>query len=212
MDSAAAHPSFNHFADYDHGADSGPGSSSAHGTCFGLGRCFFWPIFARAGLSEKLPTADQLLEAFTRHSNWRPEPIGAWQDALQSWLETLSDPVPLAPDWRDRFHLDQRLGSWNANIQRAGDLVESTAFNPANCLRIFDLLLRPEPQKRAAGALQRDAIRLMAPHLLQLPINPLPTSERVKRVAQRLIGPKIARRLRPLKKLLKRSVPRQLWR
>lgn len=204
MDGATAHLSFGHFANHDHGAAHGPGLSAAHGTCFGLGRCFFWPKFARVGLDETPPTADQLLSAFTFQSSWRPEPIGCWQAAINRWLETLPEPVPLAPDWRDRFHLDQRLGSWNANVQRAGDFLESTAFSPANCLGILDLLLRPEPQRRAVGALQKDAIRLMAPDLLRLPINPAPISERIKRNAKRLIGPEIAQRLRPLKKFLKR--------
>jgi hypothetical protein len=208
MDGAETHPSFDHFASHDHWTENGPGSSAAHGTCFGLGRCFFWPKFARVGLSEARPTADQVLAAFTFQSSWRPEPLGHWRTAIQSWLDTLSDPVPLAPDWRDRFHLDQRLGSWNATVSRGGDFLESTAFSPANCLRLLDLLLRPEPQKRQAGALQKEAIRLMAPHLLQLPINPLPISERLKRDAKRLFGPSIARRLQPLKKFLTPSAAR----
>ena len=208
MDGAETHPSFGHFASHDHWTENGPGSSAAHGTCFELGRCFFWPRFARVGLGEARPTADQVLAAFTFQSSWRPEPFGHWQKAIQGWFDRLSDPVPLAPDWRDRFHLDQRLGSWNATVQRAGDLVESTAFSPANCLRLLDLLLRPEPEKRQAGALQKEAIRLMAPNLLQLPINPLPISERLKRDAKRLIGPEIARRLRPLKKFLTHSAAR----
>jgi hypothetical protein len=48
----------------------------------------------------------------------------------------------------------------------------------------------------------------MAPNLLQLPINPVPISERLKRDAKRLIGPEIARRLRPLKNLLTHSAAR----
>lgn len=208
MDGAETHLSFGHFASHDHWTENGRGSSAAHGTHFGLGRCFFWPRFARVGLGEAHPTADQVLAAFAFQSSWRPEPLGHWQAAIQAWLDTLSDPVPLAPDWRDRFHLDQRLGSWNATVQSAGDFVESRMFSPANCLRLLDLLLRPEPEMRQAGALQREAIRLMAPRLLQLPINPLPISERLKRDAKRLIGPEIARRLRPLKKFLTHSAAR----
>jgi hypothetical protein len=52
--------------------------------------------------------------------------------------------------------------------------------------------------------LQEDAIRLMAPDLLRLPINPAPVSERIKRNAKRLIGPESAQRLRPLKTFFKR--------
>jgi hypothetical protein len=204
MDGATAHLSFDHFTNHDYDAAFGSGLSVVHGTCFELGRCFFWPKFARAGLGETAPTADQLLSVFTFQSSWRPEPIEHWREAINRWLGTLSEPVPLAPDWRDRFHLDQRLASWNTNVQRKADFVESTAFNPANCLRMLDLLLRPEPRRRAVGALQEDAIRLMAPDLLRLPINPAPVSERIKRNAKRLIGPEIAQRLRPLKKFLKR--------
>jgi hypothetical protein len=206
MDGAEVHASFEHWAQHEPDAESGAGVSSAHGTCFGLGRCFFWPKFAQTGLSETPPTADQLLSAFTFQSSWRPEPIAAWREAIDRWLGTLAEPVPLAPDWRDRFHLDQRLASWNASVQRAGDFLESTAFSPASCLRMFDLLLRPDPSRRKLGALQVDAIRLMAPQLLRLPINPVPVSERLKTTAKRLVGPKIARRLRPLKTFLERTL------
>jgi hypothetical protein len=203
MDGATTHPSFDHFAQHDHGAKKTPGLSSTNGHCFELGRCFFWPRFARVGVSEPRPTTEQVLEAFMFQSSWRPEPIGAWKQAIQSWLDSLSDPVPLAPDWRDRFHLDQRLGSWNANVRRTNDLVDGTALSPANCLWMFDLLLRPEPHRREGGALQKEAIRLMAPRLLDMPINPEPVSTRIKKQAKTFLGPRVIRALKPLAKAMK---------
>ncbi|MBA4098790.1 MAG: hypothetical protein C0484_18750 [Rhodospirillum sp.] len=200
MDGATAHPTFDHLAHHDRGATNGPSLSAANGTCFEVGRCFFWPRFARSGLAEARPTADQVLGAFMFQSTWRPEPIEPWREAIQRWLDTLSDDVSLAPDWRDRFHLDQRLCSWNSNVQRSNDLLDSTTFTPANCLWMFDLLLRPEPRRREIGALQKEAIRLMAPHLLQIPINPEPMSARIKSQAKAILGPRVVRALKPLAK------------
>ncbi len=203
MDGATTHPSFDHLARHDHGAERTSGLRYTNGHCFELGRCFFWPRFARVGLSKPRPTAEQVLGAFMFQSSWRPEPIGAWEQAIQSWLDSLSDPVPLAPDWRDRFQLDQRLGSWNANVRRINDLIDGTALSPANCLWMFDLLLRPEPHKREGGILQKEAIRLMAPRLLDMPINPEPVSARIKRQAQTLLGPRVVRALKPLAKAMR---------
>ena len=208
MDGATSHPSFDHLARFQRGRDGDRDRTSANGTCFEVGRCYFWNRFTRAGLSDRRPTADQILQAFAHESSWRPVPLDSWRDAMHAWVESLSDPVPLAHDWRDRFYLDQRLGAWNANTQRTADLVESTTFNPANCLWLFDLLLQPDAAKRRQGAAQREAIRILEPRLLKYPINPRPLSDRLTQGAKSMLGPHLRSKLRSLKQLITGDQPR----
>jgi hypothetical protein len=198
MDGATFHPLFDDLARYDDDV-SKSGSTSVQGHGYGIGRCFFWPRFANVGLGATPPTSDQLLDAFVRRSSWRLEPLALWRQAIQTWLDSLSEPIPLELDWRDRFFLEQRLGSWTCNVLRRQDLLDGIYFNPANCLWISYLLLQPGPAQRAQGLLQRQAIRLLAPHLMELPINPEPISKRVKGTVKgtvkSLLGPKMVHRL-----------------
>jgi hypothetical protein len=177
----------------------------AKGNCFEVGRCFYWTKFSNVGQIEPPTDADQVLAAFAFRSTWRPNPAQLWRQAVQSWIASLSDPLPLELDWRDRFYLDQRLGSWNATVQQGYDVFGSTFFYPGNCLRIFDLLLRHDPAKRKEGFAQREAIRLLAPRLLEVPINPLPISTRLKQMVRELLGP---RAIHALKSLAPRSMLR----
>jgi hypothetical protein len=96
-------------------------------------------------------------------------------------------------DWRDRFYLEQRLGSWNATVQQGYDVFGSTFFYPGNCLWVFDLMLRHEPAVRKAGFAQREAIRLLAPALLDIPINPEPIRKYLKRKVRDILGPRLVR-------------------
>jgi hypothetical protein len=208
LDGATAHPSFDHRALFDHSKMDDRQWTAANGTCFEIGRCFFWGRFANVGLGEARPNVDQILGAFAFQSSWRPEPVEAWRRALERWIDSLSDAVPLAADWRDRFYLDQRLGAWNCNVQRGNDFVEIATFNPANCLWIFYLLLQPDPVKRRDGVAQREAIHILEPRLMRFPINPLPMSERIKRNAKSLVGQQVARKLRSFRNFLKSSPAR----
>jgi hypothetical protein len=101
-------------------------------------------------------------------------------------------------DWRDRFYLEQRLGSWNAIVQQGYDVFGSTFFYPGNCLRLFDLLLRHEPARREEGLAQREAIRLLAPGLLKVPINPTPLPKRWAQAVRTLLGPRVIHALKSL--------------
>ncbi len=199
MDGANFHPSFDYLAYCDDTVMDDPGRTFAHGVGYGIGRCVFWGRFAKAGLGATPPTsADQVLDAFTFRSSWRPEPLTLWRQAIQAWIDSLAEPAPLALDWRDRFFLDQRLGSWSCNVERGDDLFGGTPFNPAHCLWVFHLLLQSDPANRRAGAAQRAAIGLTAPRLLEIPINPRPLPERLKRTAKRLLGSRAVQRLKSL--------------
>jgi hypothetical protein len=88
--------------------------------------------------------------------------------------------------------LEQCLASWNCNLKRAEDFLDRTGFVPANSLWIYHLLAQGDPEERRRGELQKAAIRLMAPRLLELPINPISSRQilrRIKRVVGRWMRP-----------------------
>jgi hypothetical protein len=209
-DGASAHPSFEYMAHHDDGMFGDGELSATSGNAFEVGRCFYWRIFAAVNLAEEPPDAERLLAAFRLWSNWQPEPLDMWRDALQCWIDSLADRVPVAQDWRDRFYLDQRLGSWASAVHRGGDLFESTVFTPGNCLWIFHLLLQASPEQRLQGAMQREAIQRLAPRLMSIPINPDPLPDRIKQAvksaARALLRP---RGVRVLKSWARLASPRR---
>lgn len=207
MDGAAFHSFATEIATCKYNLMNDRGQTVAHGTSFEIGRCFFWHKLSNLGREAPPTDPDHILDSFAFHSSWRPEPVALWRQALESWIGSLADPVPLALDWRDRFYLDQRLGGWNSSWQRLWDVFDGTAFYPANCLRVFDLLLRFDPEKRKAGFAQREAIRRLAPELLKFPVNPNPVSKRLKATIRELLGPKAAH---ALKSLVVRQDPRRV--
>jgi hypothetical protein len=209
MDGATYHPVSQHLARCRDEAMEDGASAFAAGNCFEIGRCIYWGKFARAGLGETPPNADQLLAVFMPRTGWRPEPLSWWRRAAEAWTASLSEPMPLALDWRDRFYLEQRLGSWHSNVARLPDLLESTRFYPANCLWMFHLLQQATPAQREQGVAQREAIGILAPHLLQFPVNPRPLSERLRQGARRVLGTDNVQALKRLARLVKPARPRR---
>jgi hypothetical protein len=160
----------------DHMHDAGLTIAAGHG--FEIGRCAHWARFFRSGLTERAPTAGGLLRSFF-HA--RPRPLSLWMDAMTTWQRSLTDPIPLDLDWRDRFYLEQRFGAWASTVQRTLDVLDGTFFYPANCLWIAHLLLQYSPRERRLGFAQRSAIGLLAPPLARIPFNPEPIGTRLKR-------------------------------
>jgi|AraplaMF_Col_mMF_1032025.scaffolds.fasta_scaffold00033_109 hypothetical protein len=197
MDGAIFSPAVEHFAKFEEEFLVDGGVTLAKGNCFEIGRCYFWNKFANL---VAIPTdADQILAAY--RPQWDPEPLQLWKRALQSWIASLSEPIPLNMDWKDRFYLEQRLGAWLASHQMYPDIFDSTNFYPANCLWISDLLLRPNPAQRQCGEAQYEVIRTFAPHLLDLPVNPERFRRRVRKQLYALI-----KRLKSLAKRQPRSL------
>ena len=160
----------------DHMHDGGLTIAAGHG--FEIGRCAQWARFFRSGLTERAPTPGSLLRSFF-HA--RPKPLSLWMDAMTIWQRSLTDPIPLDLDWRDRFYLEQRFGAWASTVQRTLDVLDGTFFYPANCLWIAHLMLQYSPRERRMGYAQRSAISLLAPPLAQMPFNPEPIGTRIKR-------------------------------
>ncbi|WP_162916613.1 hypothetical protein [Dongia deserti] len=178
MDRAVFHPTATMCASgrADHMHDAGLTIASGHG--FEIGRCAHWARFFRSGLSERMPTPGHLLRSFF-HA--RPNPPSLWIEAMTAWQHSLSDPIPLDLDWRDRFYLEQRFGAWASTVQRTLDVLDGNFFYPANCLWIGHLLLQYSPRERRHGFAQRSAIQVLAPPLTGLPFNPEPVRTRLRK-------------------------------
>jgi hypothetical protein len=181
MDGALFHPTAVMCASgrAEHMHDAGLTIACGHG--FEIGRCAHWARFFRSGLTERAPTPGGLLRSFF-HA--RPNPLSLWVDAMTTWQRSLSDPIALNLDWRDRFYLEQRFGSWASTVQRTLDVLDGSCFYPANCLWIAHLLLQYSPHERRMGFAQRASIRILAPRLAELPFNPESVRARIgKRLA-----------------------------
>ena len=186
----------------------GEGQTVAHGNVFGgEGRCSYWAKLSNLGREAPPTNPDHILDSLTFRSTWRPEPRDLWRRAFQAWIDSLEDQVPLALDWRDRFYLEQRCGGWNSTTQAFWDLMDGTTFYPGNSLWMTHLFLKFGPEKRKQGFPQREAIRLLAPELLEIPINPEPMSKRLRQATRDLLGPKVVRALRSL---VPKSQPRSV--
>jgi hypothetical protein len=177
MDRAIFHPTAAMCASgrADHMHDPGVTIAGGHG--FEIGRCAQWARFFRAGFTDKTPTPGGLLRSFFGS---RPRPLSLWMDAMAAWRQSLSDPIPLDLDWRDRFYLEQRLGAWASTVQRTLDVLDGSFFYPANCLWVAHTLLQYSPHERREGVAQRSAIKLLAPPLAEFPFNPMPVGKRLK--------------------------------
>jgi hypothetical protein len=204
LDGATFHPVTRSFAEGSDDVWHDSGRTIAAGHVFGVAKCYFWETFAKAGLGATPPSTDQLLRAFFPQP---PEPLPFWREAMESWLESLSDPVPLQVDWRDRFYLDQRLGGWNSEVQRLMDLLDCEFFYPGNCLWVFHLLFRDPPEKRQEAQSQKRAIKILEPRLMKFPINPPRLSKRMKNAAKNavkaLVGVGAARKLKSFSRRLR---------
>jgi hypothetical protein len=199
MDGTGWHRSTMYIAHHAYDALKDRGQTVAHGNVFGgEGRCHYWAKLSKTGRSAPPTDPDQILDCFTFRSSWRPEPRELWRRAFQAWIDSLAEPLPLALDWRDRFYLEQRSGGWNAITQAFWDMLDGTAFYPGDSLWLLYLFLRFSPEKRKQGFPQREAIRLLAPELLEFPINPEPISKRLRETVRDLLGPKVVSALRSL--------------
>ena len=199
MDGTGWHRATMYIAGHAYDLLTDQGQTVAHGNVMaGEGRGFYSAKFSNLGREVPPTDPDHILDSFTFRSSWRPKPRALWRRAVQAWIDSLPEHLPLALDWRDRFYLEQRAGGWNATTQAFWDMLDGTAFYPGNCLWMTHLFLRFSPEKRKQGFPQREAIRLLVPELLEFPINPEPISNRLRQTVRDLLGPKVAHTLKSL--------------
>jgi hypothetical protein len=123
-------------------------------------------------------------EVWRRRTGTQAPPVAA--ALLDEWI-AWRRAHPLDMDFAAAFYLDQRLGGWRAALEHGYDLLPGVSVCPANDARIYSALITPSPADQRAGLLQREAIALLAPELLEFPINPAPLRHRVGRWRRDLV-------------------------
>jgi hypothetical protein len=105
------------------------------------------------------------------------------QRAFEDWLEWVAT-TPVAFDPRDRLYLEQRIGVWCSGNEQALSATQRRRINPVNADYIYARMnLIPGPMKRS-GEWQKDIIRLLAPHLLEVPYFKPGRLQRIPRFAR----------------------------
>jgi hypothetical protein len=105
------------------------------------------------------------------------------QRAFEDWLGWV-DATPFDFDPRDRLYLEQRIGVWSSGNEQALSATQRRRINPVNADYIYARMnLIPGPMKQT-GDWQKDIIRRLAPHLLDVPYYKPSRLQRIPRFAR----------------------------
>jgi hypothetical protein len=168
-----------------------PGDAMIVGACFDVGRqtagehCFRGVDFASA------VGADVWRRRTSRDA---PPTLAALLDEWIAWRRE----HPLDMDFAAAFYLDQRLGGWRAALEHGYDLLPGISLCPGNDPRLYSALLTPSSADQRAGRLQKEVVALLAPALLDFPLNPAPLRQRLVLARRRLLTTLKARAVRLL--------------
>jgi hypothetical protein len=110
--------------------------------------------------------------------------LGIWLREWIAWARATPQP---GLDWRDRFHIEQKLTGWLSAIEQAIDISGRQRIHLGNCTDVFTHLLSLPEDVRRTGSHQLELIRMLAPELTQFPVN-----------APERIASRLRRRLRPV--------------
>lgn len=93
-------------------------------------------------------------------------------EGMRQWLEWVHQTPQAHLDWRDRYHIEQRLGGWQSSKEQLYDLDSVERVFVTNAASIHALLLSlPEPYRQTVQH-QIDLIRGVIPTLVRYPFNP----------------------------------------
>ena len=157
----------------------GPGDVTVAGACFEVGRQLTGETRFK-GLDFGNATG---AEVWRRRTDAPAAP--AFAGFLDEWI-AWRRAHPLAMDFAAAFYLDQRLGGWRAALESGLDLLPGVSLCPANSAAVYSAMITPDPAAQREGRLQKDAIALLAPELLEFPLNPPPLRARVARMRRAL--------------------------
>jgi hypothetical protein len=93
---------------------------------------------------------------------------GMWLKEWIAWVEETPEP---SLDWRDRFHIEQKLTGWLSSIEQAIDVTGRQRVHLANCADMFGRLLSIPEAVRRTGSHQLELVRMLAPELSRFPVN-----------------------------------------
>lgn len=155
------------------------------GGCFETGRCYFWKRLPADVGHDLERTSNATFTAFRPGVAVPIAPL--LKRGIMEWLESIGVGHS-GVDWRDLFYIEQRLSGWSSAIEQATDANRIGKLHVANSHYLYGLMLSVSPEDRKRGKLQRDAIGILHPELLKLPINPPPSkAERTVQRARRIV-------------------------
>jgi hypothetical protein len=93
---------------------------------------------------------------------------GIW---LHEWIEWVKATPQPGLDWRDRYHIEQKLTGWLSSIEQAIDITGRRRVHVGNCTDVFCHLLSLPEEVRRSGSHQLELIRRLAPELARFPVN-----------------------------------------
>jgi hypothetical protein len=119
------------------------------GNCWEVGRCAHHREFGQ-----------ELPDGSSESGRWFAE-----------WLAWVRRNPADSLDWRDRYHIEQKLTGWLSAIEQGIDISGRQRIHLANCGEIFGLLLALPESVRSTGSHQLELIRRLAPELAGFPVN-----------------------------------------
>jgi hypothetical protein len=101
---------------------------------------------------------------------------------------------PNGLDLVENFYLDQRVGGWVAAAEQGLDMLDGCSLQAINSLAFYSDLMSASNHGRRTGEIQKRGIRLLAPALLDFPLNPagLNYRKRVKFMLKKLFRARMA--------------------
>lgn len=136
------------------------------GGMFEVGRCFYYELLDSNVQNAK----DSILKSFNFDKNHKNS--FAHFDSINNWINWIEKYPIDEIDWRDRFYLEQRVGSWLSSIEQALDLTGLRRVHVANCYKILSAFASFPEKIKAEGTNYKALINNMSPNLLNIPINP----------------------------------------
>lgn len=138
---------------------------AAGGWCFEVGKApYRW-------LPPQLPE-DPLAAAIHVARRFGEPPDTTAVQGLSEWLAWVRVTPHEQLDWRDRFHIEQRLAGWQSSKEQLYDMARLERCPVLNAARSYAIVLGLDEPARQGKQPQVDLLRRMAPELLEYPINP----------------------------------------
>lgn len=122
------------------------------------------------GLDEKIKNREEGLKLIqSRFSNVINSKFH--EESIKEWLDNiLKNPIENL-NFRNRFYLEQRVGSWLASIEQALDLSDYERIHIVNCEKILEILNSFSLEEKLEKNIQKELIYLLEPKLLEFPFN-----------------------------------------
>lgn len=93
------------------------------------------------------------------------------KEAIKEWCKWINENPEENVDWKHRYYLEVRVGSWLSYLEYADDITNTERIHLANSFNIISLMLSMPMDIRKNGQHQLDLINIFEPDLLKYKIN-----------------------------------------